>query len=77
VIKFLFLIILYSCSQVSTKRPQTEDLVSLATALDHAKASYLKGCVDAYQDLKIPKSFETCRDRAQLHREQIWKRVEN
>jgi hypothetical protein len=77
VIKFLFLIILYSCSQVSTKRPQTEELVSLDSALNHAMASYLKGCVDAYHDLKIPKVFETCRDKAKLHREEIWKRVEN
>ena len=74
--KFFFLIILYSCSQVS-KRPQTEDLVSLTTALDHVMASYLKGCIDAYHDLKISKSFETCRDKAKLQREEIWKRVES
>lgn len=46
-------------------------MVSLNAALDHARSSYLKGCVDTYHVLKIPKSFESCVIRAKIHEEEI------
>ena len=70
-IKFLFLLVLYSCSQVSVRKPPPDDFVSVDTALDHIMASYLKGCVEAYRDLKIPISFEICRDKAKFHKNEV------
>ncbi len=36
-----------------------------------AQASYLKGCVDALKDLKIPLAFHGCRDKSILHRGEL------
>lgn len=60
---------LVSCAQAPVKKQ--EDLVSVLTALDQAQASYLKGCVDAMRDLKIPIAFEGCRDKAIVHRREL------
>lgn len=68
------LLFLYSCSQVSTKRevvPPLRDQVSVVTALDHIRSSYLKGCVDAFRELKIPASFEHCLDKAKQHEDEV------
>lgn len=72
-IKIFFLFFLYSCSQVSTRPtpPPERDQVSVDTALDHIRSSYLKGCVDAFKELKIPASFEHCRDKAKEHEEEV------
>jgi hypothetical protein len=68
--KPLFLLIfLVSCSQVPVKK--RENLVSVNAALNHAQASYLKGCVDAYRALNIPAAFARCRDSAHLHRQEL------
>lgn len=70
--KYLPLIlVLVSCSQVSVKKDEEKDLVDIKTALNHAQMSYMQGCVDAYQSLKIPKSFEVCRDKSKAHRKGI------
>ena len=65
---------LYGCSQLPSK-PKTqdveEDLVTARAALNQAQMSYLRGCVEAFQMLQIPKSFDTCRDKSILHREEI------
>lgn len=46
-------------------------MVSIATALDHIRSSYLKGCVDAFKKLSIPTSFEHCRDKAKEHEQEV------
>jgi hypothetical protein len=68
--KIFFLLFLFmSCSHQVPSRSQHE--VSLQAAMDQAQASYLRGCVDALHDLKIPKVFESCRDKSILHREEV------
>lgn len=74
VYNLIFILFLYSCSQVSVKKqPPTpeEDLVSVEATLNHIFASYLKGCVDTFVELKIPVSFENCRDKAKLHKYEV------
>lgn len=71
VFNLIFVLFLYGCSQVSVqKQPPTDD-VSVDVALNHIFASYLRGCVDAFKELKVPLSFEICRDKAKLHRTEI------
>lgn len=64
------LLILIGCAQVPPKSNK-DDLVSVDAALNHAQASYLKGCVDAFHDLKVPVAFVTCRDRSLEHRREL------
>lgn len=61
------LLLMYSCAQVPSKAPPQEDLVTVHAALEHARASYLKGCVDAHQALKITSSYPQCLERARAH----------
>jgi hypothetical protein len=71
---FLCFTLLYSCSQALTRnnsRPPPEGWVSGSTALQHAKISYMKGCVDTFKYLKIPSSFNYCRDQAENHEREI------
>ena len=75
--KILLLLFLCSCSHVTPKPSYPPDgLVTVETALDHIKVSYLKGCVDAYHGLKIPKVFDYCRDQAQKHRLEVEEIIE-
>lgn len=70
----LFLLLfLYSCSQVSLQKQPPSDLVSVDATLNHIFASYMKGCVDAFSQLKVPISFENCRDKAQEHKKEVQK----
>lgn len=71
--KLLLFVLLYGCSQLSPKPQSTleEGEVTVDTALDQARASYLKGCVDAFHELKIAPAFGQCMDKAILHREEI------
>ena len=71
--KYLVLILLYSCSQVSTRPPlpSETDQVSLQATLNHIRASYLKGCVDVFRDIHLPIAFETCRERADIHVKEV------
>lgn len=65
---FFVLPLLYSCSQVSVKPvPEEEKLVSVHAALIQAKASYLKGCVDAHRSLKLGPSFPYCEEQSKYH----------
>lgn len=59
------------CSHTQNIKPNYQDQVSLGTALMHAKASYLKGCVDGYRALGVVGNFDNCRDKAQKHLEEI------
>jgi hypothetical protein len=63
------LIIASSCAHKNIQ--QDKNLVSVDAALNQAKASYLKGCVDALKTLKVPMAFTGCRDRSILHRQEI------
>lgn len=66
----ILLFILTACAHNKPVSPK-EELVSLDAALNHAQASYLKGCVDALKELKIPVAFPGCRDKANKHRQEI------
>ena len=61
------LLLMYSCAQVPKSTPPVEDQVSVSAALEHARASYLKGCVDAHHALKISASYPQCLERARAH----------
>lgn len=63
------LLLLVSCSQVPTKKGDED--VPLDAALNQAQMSYLKGCVEAKKELKIPQVFEGCRDKSLLHRQEL------
>jgi hypothetical protein len=67
----IFLLILYSCSQVSPRKVDPVDYVTLRAAMNQARSSYLKGCVDTYHSLKIPKVFTHCVDRAKAHEDEL------
>lgn len=66
----ILLLLLMSCAQVPPKTYK-DDLVSVDAAINHAYASYLKGCVDAFHDLKMPGAFESCKDKALIHRREL------
>ena len=70
ILVFSFLLAFVSCAQAPTKS-EKDDLVTVRTALDQAQASYLKGCVEAMKDLKIPVAFPGCRDKAIVHRREL------
>lgn len=74
--KIFLLLLICSCSHVTRKPYPPDGLVTVDTALDHIKVSYLKGCVDAYHSLKVPKIFEYCRDQAQKHRLEVEEIIE-
>ncbi len=68
---------LYGCSQLpkpknSDAAPIEDHLITAQVALDHIQFSYLRGCVDAFKLLKIPASFETCRDKSKEHRKEVF-----
>jgi hypothetical protein len=62
-------LIISSCAHRSPK-VETND-VSIHSALMQAQASYLKGCVDALKEIKLPVTFETCRDKSLFHRKEL------
>ncbi len=65
----LLFLLLTACAHRS---PVEElELVSVQSALMHAQASYLKGCVDALKKLKVPVAFHGCRDAAILHHREL------
>lgn len=68
--KYFLLLTLIACAS-RNKPPITDhkdELVHLSTVMDQIQFSYQKGCVDAYRDVKLGPSFETCRDKAKDHR---------
>ncbi len=72
---FLFLMVI-SCSQLPRKRHPPEGFVSGETALSHIKQSYLAGCVEAHKEHKVTHSFILCRTKAENHRAEIEKLME-
>lgn len=69
------LFFLYSCSQLSPVTrpppPVDETLVSLESAFDHMRSSYLKGCVDALKEIGLPLAFEHCLEKAKRHEKEV------
>lgn len=63
-------LILTGCAHHKPEAPQ-EELVSLNATLNHIQASYLKGCVDALKEIKVPVAFPGCRDKSLLHRQEV------
>jgi len=71
VMRNLFIaLLLAGCAHKQPDKPE-EELVSINSALNHIQASYLKGCVDALKDIKVPLAFHGCRDKAFLHRQEV------
>ncbi len=66
---FLLLLLMTACAHKTPSKG--EELVSVNAALNHAQASYLKGCVEAYRDLNIPVAFPRCRDKSFIHRQEL------
>ena len=69
--KYLLLLSLLACA---TKHPITnhkDELVHVSTVMDQVQLSYLKGCMDAYREIKIPTAIETCKVKAKDHRMEI------
>jgi hypothetical protein len=61
-------ILSYGCSQLPTQPlKDKEDPVSVYSALNQAKASYLLGCVEAFKIFRLTPSFDECRQRAETH----------
>jgi hypothetical protein len=74
--KIFLLLLLISCSHTPKPTYPPEGLVTGETALEHIRVSYMKGCVDAFHSMKIPKVFEYCRDQAQKHKLEIEEIIE-
>jgi len=62
------LLLIASCANLPPERSQEEPLVSVNTALDQAQASYLRGCVEAYQSLRLGPTYFYCLENARKHR---------
>lgn len=68
--QLFILLLMVSCAHRPEKSNQ-DDLVTVRTALDQAQASYLRGCVEALKDLKVPAAFPGCRDKSFIHRQEL------
>ena len=68
---YLFLFFVIGCSHSSKPTYPPEGFVTGEAALNHIKASYLLGCVEAFHELKIPKSFDHCRSKSEVHKTEI------
>lgn len=69
--KYFFLLSLIACA---TKHPITnhkDELVHVSTVMDQVQLSYMKGCMDAYREIKLPEPIETCKVKAKDHRLEI------
>jgi hypothetical protein len=67
--KYTFLCFaLIGCASIKPERSQEEPLVSVEVALDQAQASYLRGCVEAYQSLRLGPTYFYCLENARKHR---------
>jgi|GEM_PF-2352556 hypothetical protein len=65
---FLLFFFISSCSTLKKERPYANDPVSVATAVDLARAAYLKGCVDARIELeKRNHSYFKCLEASKGH----------
>lgn len=57
-----------SCAHLSSESSTEEPLVTVSTALNQAQASYLRGCVEAYQSLRLGPTYFYCLENARKHR---------
>lgn len=70
--KILFpLLLVFACSHRPPLANKKDDLVHVSTVMDQVQQSYMKGCVDAYREIKLGPSFESCKARAKEHRLEI------
>jgi len=68
-LKLLILPLLFvSCAHLSSETSTEEPLVSVHTALNQAQSSYLRGCVEAYQSLRLGPTYFYCLENARKHR---------
>ena len=69
--KYIFLLSLLACATRPPITNHKDELVHVSTVMDQVQFSYLKGCVDAYKELKLGPAFETCKVKAKDHRMEI------
>lgn len=73
-------LVLLAAASCASRKPRSivdevsQENISIQTVLDLARSSYLKGCVDGKNIFAAEtqqSSFETCRDHAMKHQEEI------
>ncbi len=69
--KYLFFLSLLACASKPPITNHKDELVHVSTVMDQVQFSYLKGCVDAYKEIKLGPAFETCKAKAKDHRLEI------
>jgi hypothetical protein len=69
--KYILLMTLLACAHRAPLAGKKDELVHVSTVMDQVQFSYMKGCVDAYKDLKLGPSFPDCKVKAKAHREEI------
>ena len=70
--KYTLLCLLFiGCSNLPKERSPEEPLVSVNAALNQAQASYLRGCVEAYQSFRLGPTYFYCLENARKHRVEL------
>ena len=69
--KYILLLSLIACASKPPLTNHKDELVHVSTVMDQVQFSYLKGCVDAYKELRLGPAFETCKVKAKDHRLEI------
>ncbi|MFY7993920.1 MAG: hypothetical protein ACOVP4_11550 [Bacteriovoracaceae bacterium] len=65
---FVLPLLLTSCAHLSSDTSPEGPLVTVHTALNQAQSSYLRGCVEAYQSLRLGPTYFYCLENARKHR---------
>jgi len=69
--KYILLLTLLACASKPPITNHKDELVHISTVMNQVQFSYLKGCVDAFKELNLGPSFDTCKDKAKDHRLEI------
>jgi hypothetical protein len=70
-LKPLIFLLITGCAHRNSPPSSEEALVSVKTSIDQAQASYLLGCVEGQKKLKVPLTFNGCRDMSLIHRQEL------
>ena len=82
--KLSFVVLLlsfYSCASSKPKAEQDQDSVSVNSALNLAKTSYIKGCVDGIQHVIRKKTYgkalSYCKTKSEIHKIELESIIQN
>jgi hypothetical protein len=67
----IFLLILFMACAHKPAHPVYKEHVTVQTALDHLRQSYILGCVEAYRRQNISQKYQECRDFGLKHEESV------